>query len=148
MHIIHSNQFSETNGTLHAFQQISDLKIFPECFREPLKFCGRPHAARGPVVGPHWTRWLPWSFTNPMWHSDIHVYINQLFCHCVFIYSDFHWQFAYPLLLQITLHLSSYDVIASAMIKQRKNQRLTDPFLQSDATITFNVLWRALFLIR
>ena len=37
------------------------------------------------------TRWPPWSFINP---SDIRVYINLLFlfCHCVFIYSDFHWQ--------------------------------------------------------
>jgi len=25
------------NVTSHAFQQISDLKIFPECFRGPLK---------------------------------------------------------------------------------------------------------------
>jgi len=31
MHFIQRKQFSETNVTLHAFQQISDLKIFPEC---------------------------------------------------------------------------------------------------------------------
>jgi len=32
MHFIQRKQFSETNVTLglHAFQQISDLKIFPE----------------------------------------------------------------------------------------------------------------------
>jgi len=39
-------QFNETNVTFHAFQQISNLKIFSECFR-------RPHAAGGPVVVPH-----------------------------------------------------------------------------------------------
>jgi len=36
--------------------------------------------------------WPAWSFTNPMWHSDACVYSNQLLCHCVYIYSDFHWQ--------------------------------------------------------
>jgi len=30
-------QFNETNVTSHAFQQNSDLKIFLECFRGPLK---------------------------------------------------------------------------------------------------------------
>ena len=25
-----------------------------------------------------------------MWHSDAHVDVNQLFCHCVFINSDYH----------------------------------------------------------
>jgi len=30
MHFIQRKQFSETNVTLHAFQEISDLKIFPE----------------------------------------------------------------------------------------------------------------------
>jgi len=34
-------QFSETNETLHAFQQISDLKIFPECFHGSLKMLWR-----------------------------------------------------------------------------------------------------------
>ena len=56
MHFIQGKQFSKTNVTSHVFEQISDFKIFPECFREPLKTlwratCG-PHAARGPVVGP------------------------------------------------------------------------------------------------
>jgi len=37
MHFIQRKQFSETNVTLHAFQEISDLKIFPEWFRGPLK---------------------------------------------------------------------------------------------------------------
>jgi len=37
MQFIHHNQFNETNVTLNAFQQISDLKIFPECFRGSLK---------------------------------------------------------------------------------------------------------------
>jgi len=36
-HFIQRKQFSETNVTLHAFQQISDLKIFSQCFRGPLK---------------------------------------------------------------------------------------------------------------
>jgi len=30
-------QFSETNAILDAFQQISNLKVFLECFRGPLK---------------------------------------------------------------------------------------------------------------
>jgi len=37
MHFIQRKQFSETNVTLHPFKQISDLKIFSECFRGPLK---------------------------------------------------------------------------------------------------------------
>jgi len=37
MHFIQHKQFSETNATSHTFQQISDLKVFPECFRGPLK---------------------------------------------------------------------------------------------------------------
>jgi len=37
MHFIQRMQFSKTNVTSHAFQQISDLKIFPERFRGPLK---------------------------------------------------------------------------------------------------------------
>jgi len=31
------HQFSDTNVTSHAFQQISDWKIFLKCFRGPLK---------------------------------------------------------------------------------------------------------------
>ena len=42
------------NVTTHAFQQISDLKIFCECFCGPLwKHCDGPYAARRPVFGPH-----------------------------------------------------------------------------------------------
>jgi len=37
-------------------------------------------------------RWPPWSFTNPIWHSDARACINQLFCHCGFDSFDFHWQ--------------------------------------------------------
>jgi len=37
MHFIQRKQFRKTNVTSHAFQQISDLKMFPECFRGPLK---------------------------------------------------------------------------------------------------------------
>jgi len=37
MHFIQCKQFSETIVTSQAFQQISDLKCFPECFRGPLK---------------------------------------------------------------------------------------------------------------
>jgi len=37
MHFIQHKQFSETNVTLHAFQQISGLEIFPVCFCRPLK---------------------------------------------------------------------------------------------------------------
>jgi len=48
---IQRKQFSETDATSHVFQQISDLKILPECFRGPLKTLWR--ATRGPVVGPH-----------------------------------------------------------------------------------------------
>ena len=31
MHFIQRKKFSEINVTFHAFQQISDLKIIPEC---------------------------------------------------------------------------------------------------------------------
>jgi len=37
MHFIQRKQFSDTNVTLHVFQQSSDLKIFPECVRRSLK---------------------------------------------------------------------------------------------------------------
>jgi len=37
MHFVRRKQFSETNVISHAFQQISDLKIFPACFRGPMK---------------------------------------------------------------------------------------------------------------
>jgi len=37
MHFIQRKQFSKTNVTSHAFEQISDFKIFLECFRGPLK---------------------------------------------------------------------------------------------------------------
>jgi len=37
MHFIQSKKFCETNVPLHAFQQISDLKIFLEFFHGPLK---------------------------------------------------------------------------------------------------------------
>jgi len=36
MHFIQRKQFSETNATSQAFQQISDLKSFPECIRGQL----------------------------------------------------------------------------------------------------------------
>jgi len=50
MHFIQRKKFNETNATSHTFQQISDLKIFPECFRRPLKRCGGPHVDRGPLI--------------------------------------------------------------------------------------------------
>jgi len=37
MHLIQRKQFAETNVASHAFQQISHLMIFPECFRGPTK---------------------------------------------------------------------------------------------------------------
>jgi len=49
MHFIQCEQFSDINVTSYAFQQICDLNTFPECFRGP-------HAVRGPVIRPHWTR--------------------------------------------------------------------------------------------
>jgi len=29
------------------------------------------------------TRWPPRSFANPIWHSPVFVYSDQLLCHCV-----------------------------------------------------------------
>jgi len=58
IHFIQRKQSNETNVTSHTFQQISYLNIFAECFRGPLKTLYRPHAARGPVVGPHRNRGL------------------------------------------------------------------------------------------
>ena len=46
MHFIQRKQFSKTNVTSHAFQQISGLKIFPECFRGPLKTLWRATCGR------------------------------------------------------------------------------------------------------
>jgi len=45
---IQRKQIIETNVTSHAFQEISELKIFPECFREPLETLWR--ATCGPRV--------------------------------------------------------------------------------------------------
>jgi len=56
IHVIQHKQFSETNVTSHAFQQISDLKIFPECFCRPQKTLWRATWGPWPVVGPHWLR--------------------------------------------------------------------------------------------
>jgi len=42
-----------TNVTSHALQQNSNLKIFLNASAGHRKRCGRPHAAPGPVVGPH-----------------------------------------------------------------------------------------------
>jgi len=41
VHFIKCKQFSQTNVTSYAFQEISDLKIFPECFCRPLKMLWR-----------------------------------------------------------------------------------------------------------
>jgi len=41
IHFIQQKQFNETNVTSHAFQQISNLKFFSECFCGPLKTVGR-----------------------------------------------------------------------------------------------------------
>jgi len=43
---------------LTRFSKISGLKSFPESFRGPLKRCDGPNRARGPIVGPHWSRFL------------------------------------------------------------------------------------------
>jgi len=48
-------QATDTNVTLHAFQQISDLKIFPECVRGR-KRLWRVTCGRGPVAGVHWAK--------------------------------------------------------------------------------------------
>jgi len=37
IHFIQCKQLREENVNSHVFQQISDLKIFSECLREPLK---------------------------------------------------------------------------------------------------------------
>jgi len=55
MHFIQRKQFSETNVTSRALQQILYFKIFPECFRGPLMELYGLHAASRPVVEPHWT---------------------------------------------------------------------------------------------
>jgi len=54
MHFIQRNQFNETNVTSHNFQQISGLKIFPECFRGPLKTLWR--ATFGPLIVHPWLK--------------------------------------------------------------------------------------------
>jgi len=64
MHFIQRKQFCETNVTSHAFQQISDFKIFLNASAGHWKCCGGPHATRGPAVGPHC------SITPMAWESD------------------------------------------------------------------------------
>jgi len=39
-----------TYATSHTFQIFSDLKIFPERCRGPLKRFAGPHVARGPLI--------------------------------------------------------------------------------------------------
>jgi len=46
MHFIQRKQFSKTIVTSHAFQQISGLKIFPECFCGSLKTLWRATCGR------------------------------------------------------------------------------------------------------
>jgi len=48
MRFIQRKQFIETNITSHAFQQISNLQIFPDASAGHCKRC------IGPVLGPHW----------------------------------------------------------------------------------------------
>jgi len=54
MHFIQRKRFSETHVTLHAFQQISDLKIFSECVRGPLNTLWRS------TCGPRACSWAHW----------------------------------------------------------------------------------------
>jgi len=54
IHFIQRKQFSETNVTSCAFQQISNFKLFLNASAGHLKRCGGPHAARGPAVVTHW----------------------------------------------------------------------------------------------
>ena len=42
------------------------------------------------------TRCPPWSFTNPVWHSA--TLCLRWSSHCIFIYSNVHWQLVYLLL--------------------------------------------------
>jgi len=44
MHYIQRKQFIETNLTLNALQQISDLNIFLKASAGHWKRCGRPHS--------------------------------------------------------------------------------------------------------
>jgi len=80
MHFIQRKQFRETMATLHASQQISDLKIFPECSRGPLKTLWR--AACGPVVEPHWPRLFVYNGILFEWQTSKHktdnCYVTQL----------------------------------------------------------------------
>jgi len=44
INFIQRKQFNETTVTSHAFQQVSNSKIFSECFRGPLKTLWRATA--------------------------------------------------------------------------------------------------------
>ena len=66
MHFIQRKQFSETNVTSHAFEQISDLKIFLECFRGPLK------TLWWATCGPRACRWTTLIYL--MQHQDTDMY--------------------------------------------------------------------------
>jgi len=80
IHFIQSKEFSETYVTSHAFQHISDRKIFPECVRGRWKRCGGPHAARRTVVGPHISRQLRFKCNNVYYNNaagDEHINARQ-----------------------------------------------------------------------
>ena len=66
MHFIQRKRFSKTNVTSHAFQQISDLKIFPERFRGPLKTLWQG------TCGPRACSWTTLIYL--MQHQDIFLY--------------------------------------------------------------------------
>jgi len=53
-HYIKRKQFSETNVTSHThFNKFQIWRYFLNVSADHWKPCGRPHAARGPVAGPH-----------------------------------------------------------------------------------------------
>jgi len=55
INFLQRKQSREANVTSHAFQQVSNLDFFLNASAGHSKRCGGPqHAARKPVVGPHW----------------------------------------------------------------------------------------------
>ena len=66
MHFIQRKKFSKTNVTSHAFEEISDLKIFLECFCGPLK------TLWWATCGPRACRWTTLIYL--MQHQNIDLY--------------------------------------------------------------------------
>jgi len=97
MHFIQRKQFSETNVTSHAFQQISDLKIFSKYFRGPLKTLWRATCCPRSCSWPRWSKILIYFENNPMLMKYKRAILlapkkNKNVCNCICRKNTIHFQ--------------------------------------------------------